>query len=624
MKKLILFLLLLCGNAWGQVTIDGHTYADTVHITTFPFTATTNDRAYILMGDTSGVKLQATGAIYFNNCDTCALISEGSNKYTITFDSNGTTRYGVYASNCEDLKIRRVRFDAGWGYSDTSNPSPILVNILGSNGFKIDSSYIRNTGYSDIADWANNMACIRLIDASGQVMYNNNIVACSLETKGYGFPGRNRYPQVTIMIRPRFSDATLTAGSRTDYTARVANNYIKTNWSGVFAYGQEALHGVIVVDTNTIDVAFVNESNTNFNGSYHGDGGGYGLVWLEKVFVSGNTIRPIIDTNASPPIYGGSGGFISHVEVSTVSSAPKSEVDNNDIHGFVVRSSDHGTANFVKYGVDGIKFHDNIYRATVNPSGSGEIMAGWYSHISNCEMYDNTYEAVTLNDADIAYGLRYRGIDSLQTGNTFDRELVYSNDYHVYWTPDDGDGGVADGIQNNSFNGFRFYRVDTATTMSGDGHSFFYNAWTLQTDSMVNTFADTGSSDTAWLGSLTDDDMVWCRDLSINVEDNVGGGINGTVVLVNNYGQEIYNSAVGTDGLDTSRVTYWWKAGSGDSMAFNPIIGTASYATESDVVDTFNVGATDTTVTFTFTGVAGGPVSVTKKIQGVYIRKGKL
>jgi len=642
MKKLILlFILILCGNAWGQIEFDGHTYDDSIHINSFPYTASTDNILYILTQDHSGVEMQSTGAIYFNDCDSCALVSEGSNKYTITFDTNGTgDQFGIRVTQSDWFKVRRIRLVAGWDYEDTLTQNHIMLDISNSWDCWVDSSYFFATGYSDVADWGNGLNAVRFIDSeSGRDgAINNNITACSVETKGYGYPDRSKYPQVGIFHRSRYSDSLLTDGSPTDYTCRVAHNYIKSNWVGVFAYGQDGYSGVMVIDSNEFDVAFVNTSQEWFGTSFHGDGGAWGIAYMQKIFIRGNTTRSVNDVDATPKIYGGAGGFISHVIPENIPvNSPRSEVAYNDVRVLFQRDTtgaylDHGTGMFVKYQVWNMNFHHNNIVAGVDSLGPGEVMGGWFSHIYDCSLSYNTFEVWSSVDNQEAYAIRLRAIDSLAPMNVFLNNTYKSNDWFIHWYPDNtGGGGRQDyGIRNQRIEGGSFVRNDTLSDMSGNGNAFGVSGWTMFDDTLVNISATGTAKDTVFLAPATSftagTELDWFRDLAINVVDNGGGGLNGAVTLVNAYGQTIYSSAVGTDGLDSSFVHYYRLIGGGatDSTAFNPIIGTASYAGEADVVDTFNVGANDSTITFTFTGVEGEATTNSKKIQGVYMRKGKL
>lgn len=623
MVRWLAAFLILAGSVSAQITIDGHTFADTIQIwqSMLPYTATTNDRAYVLMEDMSG-KMQSTGAIYFNNCDTCALISNGTNKYTITLDTNGIgNQYGVRASSSDFVKIRRVRVVAAWDRTDTLQGWTVMVRINGGLNSDMDSSYVYATGYIDADDWSDGLNAVCIDDGSSTHTYMNDFEHDSIITDGTGFPDRHVYPSIGIIAKCEYSDGNLTEGSDQDYNVRIAHSYIQSNWCGAFFYGRGTRHGVYVLDSCELNPTGQNTSSQNFSGSYHGDGGGFGMVWVQKVFIRGNVGRPTVNLGATPPQYGGAGCFVSSIEPTTLPATPRSEIAYNDLYGRLDRSTDHGTAFFAKYTVRGVDIHDNIFRSYCNSNGIGWAAGAWISHMSGTNFYNNTMIAVAESDAIDAYGIIIRGLDTntVLVPNQIYGNTIQSNDWMIEWYPDQ-DYTAVDGIQNGSFGSWTFERVDTATTMSGDGSYFFYRAYEMTNCSLLNVSCNDGVKDTAWVWAGSGagvQEMDWFRDLQINTDDGAGSPVAATVVLDNAYGDEIFNANVGADGLDTARVKYYRLSGNGttDSTAFNPISYTVTFG-DSVATGSMNVGAGDSVLTVSMgAGPAEQGQRLRKKIQ---------
>lgn len=609
---LVLFIRL---STSAQITIDGHTYADTIHITQsmLPYAATINDRAYVVQEDILA-EMQTTGAIYFNDCDFCALISEPGQRYTITLDTNGTgDQSGIRSQNADNLRIRNIRAVAGWARTDTSSSAHRRIfDIRGGFDVKIDSTYGYVTGYGDVDDYSNGITIIYFGDGTTFDSYQHVARACSLWNDCTGFPARQRYPLTAVMIRSEFSDDQIQAGGNRewDFNAKVVDSWIKSAWVGVFGYGREnPTHGgVYVIDSNEFEMAYMNTSNQSFNGSFHGDGGAIGITDAEKIWVGWNTSVPKVDLLADPPIYGGAGGFIANTHPITLPIEPRSEVNNNNFTGWLERDSDHAFGLFVKFGVDNVDFYENTFQGRITPNGyDGQPYGGgaWFMTLNDCKFWDNVYVAVSSDESIPAMGLVMRAMfPPDHTGNVFERDTIKSNSYSMCLYPDYSEQYWG-GLQSQTFGDYSWQRVDTATTLSEEGIFYFFGSYELRDITMLNVSSPDGIQDTLieWSGADSDyQEIEWKRDFEFVAIDQMGNPVNATIQITDNYGHVVHNQACGADGLDTLRAKYWrrtFNEGT-DSTGFNPFSYSATFNGE-ELTGTFNVGATDSTFTFNFT-----------------------
>lgn len=616
-KYIIIFLILLSVSVSAQQTYRGFEYPYVDTITSFPFSSTADSTLFVLQSSYTGVALHNQGALYFNGCDYSAIMTDGDSNYTISYSglgSDSSYRFGIGINSCTNFIISDIRLIPEWNYTDTFGFCPVMVNFTGSNSYvTMDSMVIKNTGYSDATstggtDHSFGLNSVRIYGSP----YHLDIVDNdTIQLDGYGFLRRDHYMQVNIFLRSTDFGTVLTTGSTTDYNVRIGrNNYMKASWANILQYNGPSAYGhdgVMVVDSNYGEQAGVNTSATAFGGSYLGDGGFFVGQALSKYFIFDNTVIPIIDLGASPPVRGGSGIFLSAMLNEDLPAEPYSYISGNNIVAQLDITSDHAYGIFTKWDIRDVKIYDNVFAVRVNANSIGYGSGGYYANIygSASEIYNNTYVAISDNDADLATCIRIRGFDeNYATLPNMHDERLESNDVGINWYID-SDGGYGDGIRGLDMRNFTYARVDSIeTNQSGSGGlSYPTTTWDMYDVRLIDFHGEDGINDTdfSWAPQVKDNEVEWLRNVELLAVDSVGDSLNATVILLNDYGDTIYNSVLGADGLDTSLTKYYrtTQDGNTDSTGFNPFIGTAIFVTDT-IVDTFNVGSGDSAVIFQF------------------------
>lgn len=629
MKKILFIVLLFVSGVQAQITIRGHTYADTVHITqaNIDQTFTTNDRAYVLQENVSCTL--GTAIPSFVGCDTCAFISEPGQKYTITMYRNDPQRNGVTVSSCDWFNMKNIRLTVDWGRQDTFDIitrndllGPITFRLTNGTESWIDSCYFYTTGYIQVVDSLVDDQCAKMMayGISDSLAMLHNITNCSLIVDYTGWRRRDKYPALGIDCVPSgVGTRGVLTGSRSDYTLRLAHNYIENSCFAA-RFSSKNGSGVWVYDSNTVRNMYKNTSDEPYGGSLFGDGGAFAYTGGNKIFARGNTITDSVDLGATPPIYGGNGIYLgigrnppANGMPGTLPASPKSEIKHNYMRARLEDSHDHTHNIFNKFGALTIDIDSNTFISTITTNSYTYGSNIWMWMLDSTNIRDNEFTIVTESDSYTGINIIIRNHDSATTNTStsngayslWENNTLYSNDYFFRFYNDNGEGCCDGDINNLDWKGFSLNRIDSVSTMSGTIFDHIDNGGAVNDIgdvAIIDMHTDANLTDTTaveWGSSANTDYLDWYRNLVITVEDEYSNNLTGDVVITDGNGTEIYNASV--VGLDTLLTHYWHNtAGTADS-SYNPFIGTAIYNTDT-LVDTFYVGETNNTVTFTFSG----------------------
>lgn len=649
MKKLLIALLFiklfLISNIYSQtMTINGITY-DTTHVyeSDLPISVSGDHILLVLQENCPNQKISTTGNIYFNDCDSCGLISEPGNKYTITYldttfgGSNYQSQFGVRVTGADDFLLRNIRLVAGWNLTDSFQMYPKLVAFPSTaggtrecNDILIDSCYFYMTGFAYAGFYG--MSCIDMPNPIRCDIENDTIIL-----EGYGFNSRQQYPLLAVgcNILTEFGDS-LTTGSRSDYSIRTSKNYVETSWIGFYvtaANGSEG--GVWVADSNEIVLKWVQESTVpGAGGSMVGDGGAFASYGgLDKIFMRDNIVTHVIDsTSYSYKVRGGNGMYFGPI-LNTLAATPRSEFAYNNFDcGMFINGIDHGYCVFNKWdGFHDVDFHHNTLKTTIYDVNEnynfGTVI--WMWNLDGCNFYDNSFTMLNLQDSTPGVGIYLRNIAGSEQP-TFNRDTIWSTDYHICVNPQN------DSMSNVDFIDMYWGRVSGQSSLSDEGAvvalrssevgtSTIYdvtdvNFYNLRTDGNVS---DTSMEWIPYSTSLTDADWLsWYKTFEIIAVDSVGADLNAQVVLISGYGDTIYNTSIGTDGIDSSDIKYWRPTGGASDSSYNTFSGFAVYGSDTVFNNSFSVGENDSTITFTFGTLAAEPPTV-KKAKGAYLKNNR-
>lgn len=619
MKKILFILLslfVISSVSAGPYDIDGITFNDTIFLdaTDSVYKATTEHCVYVLTENitigsaTSGQLDAGTGGWDFSLLDTIALISEAGeyNTLTCTLDASGGSMVRWARNNV--TYIRNIRMDVGWTPTDsfTNGQGPVTISILNCQDMLIDSSFFRTAGFNMSTGSKGTRAVVASKTAFGNPAYNQDIYNVvfrddSIIYDGTGHNNRQYYPNSAMYSTFNGTQTTLDTGSREDFNVKLVSSYLASTWTGWQIETDTAAAGVIVCDSNTFDIGYVQNSTVpGAGGSYVGDAGAIAIYGIDKYFISYNTMPLKVDSTASPQILGNCGIFFASTLNEHLQENPRSEISYNTWHAGLNYTIDHAYCVFQKFsGIEELDVHNNDFTLTV--FGNAWDMAGvmWtWSHF-DVDYYQNKYTVVSQSDASEAFGIIIRNHDSASGhSSTYTDDTIYSNDNFFRFYNDGAN------INNITFTRMHLARVDTSSILSGQVYDSYNNIGDIFEVDFVDMTTDANVVDTTtpdWLGTSNTDYLDWFRNLQITTKDEYGTNVNASVVITNTYGDTVYNTTVGTDGADTLLTKYWHNtAGTADS-SYNQFIGTATY-NEETLVDTFSVGETDYTAIFTFSG----------------------
>lgn len=632
MKKYVtIFLILLCGNAWGTITTL--TQAD------IPFTKfnAINDTFYI-----GGNLICSTGsAIHLTGTSSNCLIDLGGD--TLFYSAvDFSSVYGINIVKSSNTVIKN-----GTIYSLAADTSDWIfanmgISITGKDCIIRDMN-IRVTGLlgSNVADNYNGSHDIYWGDAENFAELRNYVINCDLQNAVTYYWRRSVYPCSNIFVYNRFSPNAADSAFTTLHKRVTIDSCTLSpvNHGGVTMIGfADSLMGILKI-TNT---DFLMSSQTVIDtfctacdgGFKHGNTYAITVRRGQLLEAWGNTIST--DTGLSDlgvELNGGNGIFLDQVRAINLPDGNYSLIHDNVITAQLgPLGGGHGTG-IAARSIYKAKIYDNDITAIADTNEStpfrsiqaNGIWTGFDSGpfnfiVDSVWIYHNkiTTEAASLGANTAA--IRHRELSPDWHIVDSANDLYSSGTFWTYYA----EGGLED--LDKSYN-------DTLTklALSVSDYTFLIEGNSVLTEATVTDLhSSTPDIDTAinFTGGANASFIELRRTINLTVNGNNSLPVSGaTVFVVDSYNDTVLNTTTSELGLATITSTYWKEFRiDADSILFQPFTLTAISGSDTTTTSGFNLqgysGQRDTTLVLSAT--EGSATTVIKKLQGIYIRKGKL